>query len=149
MRRILATSRTLSAMLAAAALTAACGTMGNMMHGGANEAVHLTGAQEVPPVSTNASGTGHIMVASDKTVQGDVTTENIVGTAAHIHIGAAGTNGPVIVPLKKTGDNTWSVPAGSMLNDSQYAAYKEGKLYVNVHSAGHPGGEIRAQLSPY
>ena len=94
-----------------------------------------------------AAGAGTISVAADKSVSGSITTTGIEGKAAHIHQGAAGANGPVIVPLTKSGDATWSVPAGAMLTDAQYAAYLAGGLYVNVHSAANPGGEIRAQLS--
>jgi hypothetical protein len=54
----------------------------------------------------------------------------------------------VIVPLTKTGDSTWSVPAGAKLTEAQYAAYKAGNLYVNVHSPTNKGGEVRAQLKP-
>jgi len=43
---------------------------------------------------------------------------------------------------------TWSVPAGAKLTDAQYKSYVAGKLYVNVYSAAHKGGKIRAQLSP-
>jgi hypothetical protein len=38
------------------------------------------------------------------------------------------------------------VPAGAKLNSAQMDALKGGNLYVNVHSADHKGGEIRAQL---
>ena len=108
----------------------------------------LTGAQEVPPVTTSASGSGTITVGADKSVSGSVTTSGIAATAAHIHEGAMGANGPVIVPLAKTSDNVWSVAAGAKLTDAQYESYKAGKLYVNVHSAANKGGEIRAQLKP-
>jgi hypothetical protein len=54
----------------------------------------------------------------------------------------------VIIPLTKSGDGTWSVPAGAKLTDAQYAAFKAGDLYVNVHSAANKGGEIRGQLKP-
>ena len=64
---------------------------------------------------------------------------------AHIHEGAAGANGPVIVPLTKDGD-TYKVPAGAKLTSAQLASFKAGNLYVNVHSAANPGGEIRGQL---
>jgi hypothetical protein len=110
--------------------------------------VKLTGAQEVPAVSSAAAGTGTLSIGEDKSVKGSVTTTGIEGTAAHIHLGATGKNGPPIIPLVKSGDNHWSVPANSQLTDEQYKSFKSGELYVNVHSAAHPGGEIRAQLQP-
>ena len=109
--------------------------------------VTLSGDQEVPPVKTEASGSGTITVNADKTVSGSVTTKGITATAAHIHEAAAGKNGGVIVPLTKNGD-TFSVAAGAKLTDEQYAAFQKGDLYVNVHSAANPNGEIRAQLKP-
>ena len=110
--------------------------------------VTLGGDQEVPPVKTSASGSGTITVNPDKSVSGSVTTMGIAGMAAHIHDGAAGKNGPVIVPLTKSGDNMWSVPAGAKLTDAQFQEFKGGNLYVNVHSAANKGGEIRGQLKP-
>ncbi len=108
----------------------------------------LSGAQEVPPVTTSATGSGTITVGSDRSVSGSVTTSGVAVTAAHIHEGPAGSNGPIIIPLTKTGDNVWSVAAGAKLTEAQYASYKNGNLYVNVHSAAHKGGEIRGQLKP-
>lgn len=110
--------------------------------------VQLAGDHEVPPVTTAATGTGTITVGEDKSVSGSVTTKGMSGVAAHIHQAAAGKNGPPIIALEKTADGTWSVPKGSKLTDEQYAALKAGELYVNVHSADHKGGEIRAQLKP-
>ena len=110
--------------------------------------VTLTGGESVPAVMTSAGGSGTITVGEDRSVSGSVTTTGIVGTAAHIHLAAAGQNGPVAIPLTKTGEATWTVPAGAKLTEDQYTAYAAGKLYVNVHSAAHPGGEIRGQLKP-
>ena len=107
----------------------------------------LSGSQEVPPVTTAASGKGTITVGDDKMVSGSVTTMGVEGTAAHIHQAARDQNGPVIIPLTKSGDS-YSVPAGAKLTDAQYAAYKAGNLYVNVHSAANKGGEVRAQIMP-
>jgi hypothetical protein len=107
--------------------------------------VSLSGANEVPAVTTSASGGGTIVVGDDGAVSGSVTTTGVAGTAAHIHVGAAGKNGPVIVPLTKEGD-TYKVPAGAKLTAEHLASFKAGDLYVNVHSAAHPGGEIRGQL---
>jgi hypothetical protein len=110
--------------------------------------VDLTGAQETPPVTTSAKGTGTFKIADDKSVSGSVKTTGIEGVAAHIHSGAVGQSGPPIITLTKGDDGTWSVPAGSKLTDEQYAAFKAGNLYVNVHSAEHKPGEIRDQLKP-
>jgi hypothetical protein len=110
--------------------------------------VALSGDQEVPPVKTEASGAGTITVNADKTLSGSVTTKGITATAAHIHEAPAGKNGGVAVPLAKDGDGKWTVPAGAKLTDAQYAAFQSGGMYVNVHSAAHPDGEIRAQLKP-
>jgi len=108
----------------------------------------LTGAQEVPAVTTAASGSGTIMIAPDMSVSGSVTTMGVEGTMAHIHMAAAGQNGSVIVPMTKMADNVWSIAAGAKLTEAQYQAFKNGNLYVNVHSASNKGGEIRAQLKP-
>lgn len=110
--------------------------------------VTLSGGEEVPAVTTSASGTGTITIKDDKTVTGSVTTKGVEGIAAHIHIAPVGKNGPPVITLTKKGDNEWAVPEGSKLNDEQYAAYKAGNLYVNVHSAANKSGEIRAQLKP-
>ena len=110
--------------------------------------VTLAGSQEVPPVTTSASGTGSIMVSPDGAVSGSVTTTGVDGTMAHIHEAPMGQNGPVIVPFAKTADNVWSVPAGAKLTDAQLQSLKSGNLYINVHSAANKGGEIRGQLKP-
>ena len=108
--------------------------------------VTLSGAQEVPPVKTAATGTATVTIKSDKSVSGRITTSGIDATAAHIHEGEAGKNGPVIVPFTKAADGTWSIAPGAKLTDTQYASYLAGNLYVNVHSAANKAGEIRGQL---
>ena len=110
--------------------------------------LNLIGAEETPPVTTSASGTGTITVAADKSVSGTIKTAGIEGTVAHIHVGAPGQSGPPIITLTKGADGVWSVPAGSKLTADQYASFKAGNLYVNVHSAEHKPGEIRAQMKP-
>jgi hypothetical protein len=114
----------------------------------AADALTLSGAQEVPPTTSAATGTSSITVAADKTVTGSVMVTGLAATAAHIHQAKKGVNGGVIVPLVKSGDNTFNVPAGTKLTDPQYAAFQAGELYVNVHTKANPGGEIRAQLGP-
>lgn len=107
----------------------------------------LAGSQEVPSNTSTATGTGTITVNDDMSVKGSVTTKGITGTMAHIHVAAAGANGPVVIALEKNGD-TYSVPANAKLTPAQFESFKAGNLYVNVHSAEHPGGELRAQLKP-
>jgi len=135
----------LSALLASALLTVA---MGAGVASAQQVKVTLSGDQEVPAVKTAGAGSGAISVAADKSVSGSVTTTGVAGTMAHIHEAAAGKNGPVVIPLSKSGDSTWSVPAGAKLTDAQLSSFKAGNLYVNVHSAANPGGEVRGQLKP-
>lgn len=108
--------------------------------------ISLKGEFEVPPVTTSAMGTGQITVLPDRTVSGSIKTSGLVPTMAHVHEAAAGKNGPAIITLTKTANDSFAVPADAKLTDAQYASYMAGNLYVNVHSAQHPNGEIRAQL---
>ncbi|MCX7171843.1 MAG: CHRD domain-containing protein [Proteobacteria bacterium] len=110
--------------------------------------VSLSGDQEVPPVKTAATGSGSITINADMSVSGGITTSGVAGTMAHIHQGAAGANGPVIIPFARNGDNGWVVPSGTKMTEAQYQACKDGQLYINVHSAENKGGEIRAQIKP-
>ena len=109
--------------------------------------LELTGAEEVPPVTSAGSGSGEISVADDGSVSGSVTTAGIMGTAAHIHVGAMGKNGPPAVTLTKNND-MYTVPANTKLTAEQLESFKQGNLYVNVHTATNPGGELRGQLKP-
>jgi len=129
-------------ILSSLALAACAGMMS-----GSTVNLNLSGAQEVPPVSVPGSGSGSFTIGEDGSVTGSVSTTGVEGTMAHIHMGARGTNGPVIVPLTKSG-NTYTAPAGAKLNDAQMQAFKAGNLYVNVHTAKNKGGEVRAQLQP-
>ena len=141
MKKVLAVLAVAAAVLG----LGSCSSMPSWMPGSGAMKVNLTGAEEVPPVTTQAKGSGTFRVADDGTVTGSVTTQGITGTMAHIHQAAKGQNGPVIVPLTKNGD-TYSVPEGRKLTPAQMDALKAGNLYVNVHSNAHKGGEIRAQL---
>ena len=132
-----------SVLVGAFALIAGCASMG-----GGDVAVTMTGAEQVPPVKTAASGSGSVRVGEAGAVSGSFRTQNIAPTAAHIHEGAAGQNGPVVVTLRKTGDNDWVVPDGAKFTDAQLAAYKASRLYVNFHTPANKGGEIRGQLKP-
>ena len=139
----------LAIVAAGALLAAGCSDMSSMMHGGyggGGEQVSLSGSNEVPAQSTGASGSGTVTVGSDCSVTAKITVTGMTATAAHIHEAAAGTNGKVIVPFVKEGDNTFVAPPGAKMSEEQCKAYHAGNTYVNVHSAKAPGGEVRAQL---
>jgi len=74
-----------------------------------DDKLSLTGDQEVPAVTSNAKGEGHIKVGADKSVSGKITTTGLEGTMGHIHEGKApGENGPPIITLEKGADGSWS-----------------------------------------
>ena len=56
-------------------------------------------------------------------------------------------SGPIVVPLTKSGD-TYTAPANAKLSDADLQAFREGRLYVNVHTDRNKGGEVRGQLAP-
>ena len=147
MIKTLTTAVLTAAVLALAACAEVREKMPDWMPGSGATSVKLTGAEEVPPVNTSGSGSGSFRIAEDGTVSGSVKTEGVQGTMAHIHQGAKGQNGPVIIPLTKNGD-TYTAPQGAKLTPAQLQAFKSGGLYVNVHSNAHKGGEVRGQLQP-
>jgi hypothetical protein len=112
----------------------------------------LSGAQEVPPVSSAGTGFGRVTLNAAETqitVSMYYTTANGTVTAGHIHgPAAAGANGPVLFNLNPaTGANTGSV-VGTLFNVSpaQVTQLKAAQWYFNVHSTAQPGGEIRGQI---
>jgi hypothetical protein len=109
--------------------------------------VVLSGEEEVPPVRTTAVGESNIKVTSDTSISGKVTTKGFEGVAAHIHEGPPGKNGPIIITLKKISAKSWEVPPQSRLTESQFASFKAGNLYLNIHSAVNQSGEIRGQIT--
>ena len=137
--------RTRAGWVLAALALAACA---RAPHPAAGLDVTLSGAQAVPANTSLASGSSNVHVGPDRGVTGTVRFTGMVATAAHLHEAPPGANGPAIVPLLKAGDGMFAVPTDTSLTPSQYASYLAGNLYLNVHSATYPAGEIRAQLRP-
>lgn len=106
----------------------------------------LLGYAEVPPVATEATAEAEIVILPDRSVSGGIQTQNIASTMAHIHEAPIGQNGPAIITLNQTASDHFAVPADAQLTNEQYASYVAGSLYINVHSAANPAGEIRKQL---
>src|SRR6185503_7184560 len=113
-------------------------------NGGADYVATLDGAQETPPVVTAATGTATFLLNGDDTLTYDVITTGLTGTMAHIHLGAAGVPGPILINLAG-GPAIWSGTTAALTSE-QKAQLKAGLLYVNVHTAANPTGEIRGQI---
>lgn len=113
------------------------------------DGITLSGIQENPAVNTAATGTGRLSVDLDTgQVTGSFTTTGVAAVAAHIHTGFAGQNGGILVGLTQAGDDQWDVPANTFLDADDVQLLRDGGLYVNVHSAANPPGEIRGQILP-
>ncbi len=114
-------------------------------------ALTLSGIEENPASGSTATAQADltINIASGE-VQGAVITTGITATAAHIHNAFAGTNGPVLIPFTQdAGDPTmFTVAGGATLDAANVDRLLAGALYVNVHSAAAPAGEIRGQILP-
>ena len=115
--------------------------------------VVLDEAQEVPaPVSVpeGATGTADVSVDADGVVTATVGVSNLSGAAtmAHIHRGAVGTAGPILIGLvTDDGGSTWTVPDDARaLTADEIGAFNRGDLYFNVHTDLNPAGEIRGQI---
>jgi hypothetical protein len=115
---------------------------------------NLTGANEVPPVTTAMSGRAIMALSADAgSLAYRLSVADVVSTtAAHIHQGRVGVNGPVIFNLIPSGAtlNPASAVAGTItLTDTNLFHLIGGNYYVNVHTAARPAGEVRGQLTPY
>jgi hypothetical protein len=111
----------------------------------------LEGNQQNPPVTTSATGTGwFVLNAGGSQLAYSITVNGIAMTAAHFHNAAAGINGAVVKPLSFSGNTATGVWSSSdtdqPLSDSLLLELLKGRLYVNIHTAANPGGEIRGQL---
>src|ERR1700755_2770389 len=108
----------------------------------------LDGKSEVPATTSSGTGTADIDYdAATKKLTYKLTYSGLSGpaTAAHFHgPAAAGANAKVAVPIANAG--TSPVEGSATLTDEQAKDLMDGKLYVNVHTAANPGGEIRGQV---
>jgi CHRD domain len=140
-------------------------------HDGNKLRASLSGKQEVPVVSTQASGDFEARIESDGSISYKMSYEGLEGgntLFAHIHLAQKGVNGGVmtflcgggtkptpcpnvsgtvegtIVAADILGLATQQVPAGAF--EEFVRALRNGTAYVNVHTQASPGGEIRGQV---
>lgn len=108
----------------------------------------LDGAQSATPSPATGMLWGYVNLGTNFFSLDYMFTELLAPqTAAHVHLGAPGISGPVVIGAP-------SFPLGSpihyesFISDSVESAFLAGDLYLNVHSQLYPRGEIRGQLMP-
>lgn len=146
-------------LLSVAALLVGCGSDTALSASSATYVATLLGAREVPAVQSAATGTAtfnRVGTSVTYTVSASGFTTPL--TVGHVHIGAAGVIGSVIVPftiLAQSGtvaigaiDLSAPITQGNITisGDSLRTLFDNGTAYVNLHTAGFPGGEIRGQI---
>jgi hypothetical protein len=137
----------------------AFGLIGDVAAGDSNDnserelTAHFKGANEVPPIpGSDLMGTAQVTInlaTSELCWELEYTTSLQV-TAAHIHRGVAGMNGPVVFGFFNPPPSTVPVNEGCRSGNpallADIAAHP-GNYYVNLHTTAHPGGEARGQLT--
>jgi YVTN family beta-propeller protein len=127
--------------------------------------LELAEAQEVPPITdTPATGSFNAVLKGnvleiDGSYSGLSSRLRRVGpiadvegnrrSAGHVHIGGAGTNGPIARALTVTdnGDRSGSFTGRFTLTDEEVAVARANGLYVNLHTRRNPMGELRGQVT--
>lgn len=112
--------------------------------------ISLSGDAEVPAVDTDATGVAILRMTADKKLYSTLSVTGLEAadalTMSHIHTGAAGATGDVLVPLA-TALADFGITKITTLEDAVYNVMKStDPLYVNVHSTIHPTGVIRGQI---
>lgn len=142
--RVWKTSFTMTALVAG---LAGCSAMqpGNMVRFSAS----MSGANEVPAVTTSGAGMAQATLDKDTNVlKWKISYSGLSGpaTAAHFHgPAAAGSNAGVVVPFTSVAS---PIEGQATLTPAQVSDLMAGKWYANVHTAANKGGEIRGQMMP-
>lgn len=131
----------------------------------------LSGRNEVPPIVSNTTGHLKVTIPNGEGSLDYILTVNNGRqiTAAHLHCGAEGQNGSVVVDLYKNKTSSYSANSNGVLSqgvinrssivttsqncpqridtvEHLVQSMRDGNIYVNVHTTAHPDGEIRGQL---
>ena len=110
---------------------------------------NLQGSQEVPANASAATGSATVIL--DRATNMVYVTGSFSGlaaneSAAHIHDGAVGSNGPVVVTLSATSATAGTISGSGIVSPEFAVKMVNGLSYLNLHNATFPGGELRAQL---
>lgn len=132
-----------------------------------NLSTTLSGGEETPAPGLNTGAVGTAEVAVDMASREVVVVLQLFNlptgtTAGHIHAGARGTAGPVILDFNFPTGRTGDMPITFRLGQAAFRARPEigintlddamqtivgGNSYVNIHTTQYPAGEIRGQLT--
>ena len=119
---------------------------------GAEMGARLTAAQEPGDVVSDGSGSAALSLTDDG-LEFRVTVTGLTGDIAnaHFHREVIGMNGSVVRGIAdefvgNTASGVWTSADDEALTDELIQALLEGELYLNVHTAEYPGGEIRGQV---
>lgn len=140
-----------AALLAGVLLVAGCAAPGQGDGGTEGFTAHLSGAQEVPPLSGGGGGGAHVVYDHrTQLIRWTVQFHGLSGpvTAAHFHGPAGpGQNAGVAVPFEGN-LNAQPLKGEARITPEQFGQLASGQWYVNLHTARHPQGEVRGQLRP-
>lgn len=107
----------------------------------------LNGAAEVPPNASTAFGKALVVLnGTSLTVTVISTALTTPASAGHIHKGAVGVSGGVVIPFVQGPPNTWT--ASVTVTAAQITDLQAGLWYANLHSSTYTAGEIRGQIGP-
>lgn len=124
--------------------------------------VDLSGAQEVPAVTTSVTGNANIIYRANGRFRVNLFVSGVELTdasalpeltGAHIHLGAPGTNGPVIADLMDFGNfvqeenGVRRIGNDFIFTGDNLEAFLSGNTYINIHTTDHPSGEVRGQIT--
>ena len=128
-----------------------------------NFGASLSGANEVPPVTTTTATATATFTLVGSAVNYTITYTNLSAApaGAHIHLGPSTGSGPVVVAfsgLPTTTSGTWtgtfttadvkpSTTLAVATLDDVIAQIRAGNGYTNIHTSNNPGGEIRGQIA--
>ncbi len=111
--------------------------------------VNLQGSQEVPANASTATASATVLldkVSNMVFVTGSFSGLAANASAAHIHDGAVGANGPVVVALSVNSATAGTISGSGVVSPEFAVKMINGLSYLNLHNSSFPGGELRAQI---
>ncbi len=140
--------------------------MTQIYEGGMSFTAVLSGGEEVPPIATSGRAIISLVLDTQGQLHYKLAAETDITdvTAIHLHLGARGQNGPVVVPLGSPGGQDFTAGqliASGVITDATVLELtgfngtvaelaeriRQGRVYANLHTVSNPGGELRGQVT--